>query len=83
MNVLCLIDTQTLKDVRQIVADPQYTPTDPRELCGRIFTTCYMASDNSSTETRERAAHLAEEIGRYVSGHWHGMFSVACRYPQW
>jgi len=62
-----LSDIQTLQDVRRIVGDPQYTPTDPRDLCGRIFTTCYMASDNSSQETCKRAADLAAQIGRSVS----------------
>jgi len=59
-------DTQTLQDVRRIVGDADYTPTDPRELCGRVFTTCYMASDNSSHETCQRATELATQIGRFV-----------------
>uniref|UniRef100_A0A8C8H7G0 NAD/GMP synthase domain-containing protein n=1 Tax=Oncorhynchus tshawytscha TaxID=74940 RepID=A0A8C8H7G0_ONCTS len=32
-------------------------------LCGRIFTTCYMASENSSVGTRNRAKELAAQIG--------------------
>jgi len=60
-------DEQTLQDVRRIVNDSNYTPSDPRELCGRIFTTCYMASDNSSKDTCKRAAEFAEQIGRFVS----------------
>ena len=63
-------DVQTLHDVRRIVNDSQYTPSDPRELCGRIFTTCYMASDNTSKDTCKRAAELAEQIGRFVSSHY-------------
>ena len=61
-----MTDAQTLQDVRRIVGDSMYTPTDPCELCGRIFTTCYMASDNSSEETCIRAADLAAQIGRSV-----------------
>ena len=61
-----MLDVQTLQDVRRIVSDTQYTPSDPQELCGRIFTTCYMASDNSSRETCKRAADLAAQIGRYM-----------------
>uniref|UniRef100_A0A8C7FM96 Uncharacterized protein n=1 Tax=Oncorhynchus kisutch TaxID=8019 RepID=A0A8C7FM96_ONCKI len=32
-------------------------------LCGRIFTTCYMASENSSVGTRNRTKELAAQIG--------------------
>ncbi|KAG9334529.1 hypothetical protein JZ751_007528 [Albula glossodonta] len=56
-------DTQVLADVRQVVSDVSYTPEDPRELCGRLFTTCYMASENSSQDTCSRARQLAEQIG--------------------
>lgn len=60
-----MTDLQTLQDVQRIVGDSKYTPTEPRELCSRIFTTCYMASDNSSQETCRRAADLADQIGRF------------------
>ncbi|KAI1895956.1 hypothetical protein AGOR_G00112110 [Albula goreensis] len=56
-------NTQVLADVRQVVSDVSYTPEDPRELCGRLFTTCYMASENSSQDTCSRARQLAEQIG--------------------
>jgi len=65
---LSVTDVQVLQDVRRIVGDLQYTPTDPRQLCQRIFTTCYMGSDNSSHDTRQRAAELAEQIGRFELG---------------
>jgi len=65
--IMIVSDTQTLQDMRQIVGDPTYTPTNPQELCGRIFTTCYMASSNSSEETSQRAADLATQIGRCVT----------------
>uniref|UniRef100_A0A8D0HBE5 Glutamine-dependent NAD(+) synthetase n=1 Tax=Sphenodon punctatus TaxID=8508 RepID=A0A8D0HBE5_SPHPU len=54
-----------LDDVRRVVNDETYTPKDPREFCGRVFTTCYMASENSSEETHARAKLLAEQIGSY------------------
>ncbi|XP_074523390.1 glutamine-dependent NAD(+) synthetase [Halichoeres trimaculatus] len=54
---------QVLKDIRRVVSDDRYSPQDPRELCGRIFTTCYMASENSSEDTRSRAKELANQIG--------------------
>ncbi|KAG7473661.1 hypothetical protein MATL_G00098210 [Megalops atlanticus] len=56
-------NTQVLKDVQQVVNNCTYTPEDPKELCGRLFTTCYMASENSSEDTRNRAKELAAQIG--------------------
>uniref|UniRef100_A0A8C7TRA6 Glutamine-dependent NAD(+) synthetase n=1 Tax=Oncorhynchus mykiss TaxID=8022 RepID=A0A8C7TRA6_ONCMY len=56
-------NTQVLEDVQRVVNDVSYTPRDPRELCRRIFTTCYMASENSSEGTRNRAKDLASQIG--------------------
>uniref|UniRef100_A0A8C0GLE0 Glutamine-dependent NAD(+) synthetase n=1 Tax=Chelonoidis abingdonii TaxID=106734 RepID=A0A8C0GLE0_CHEAB len=54
-----------LADVRRIVNDETYTPVDSQEFCGHIFTTCYMASENSSQDTYNRAKLLAEQIGSY------------------
>ncbi|CAB1339604.1 unnamed protein product [Coregonus sp. 'balchen'] len=56
-------NSQVLEDVQRVVSDVSYTPLDPRELCGRIFTTCYMASENSSEGTRNRAKELAAQVG--------------------
>ncbi|KAM4721093.1 glutamine-dependent NAD(+) synthetase [Rhinophrynus dorsalis] len=56
---------EVLSDVRQIVNDESYVPSDPRELCRCILTTCYMPSENSSQDTRDRAKDLAEQIGSY------------------
>ncbi|KAL0276498.1 UNVERIFIED_CONTAM: hypothetical protein PYX00_004057 [Menopon gallinae] len=58
-------DEQVLSDVRKIVCDPSYVPSDPKELCGRIFHTCYMGSENSSQDTKRRAQVLAQQIGSY------------------
>jgi len=60
-----VLDGQTLQDVRRIIGDAQYTPSDPRQLCRLLFTTCYMASDNSSHETRQHAHDFAQQIGRF------------------
>lgn len=57
-------DAEVLADTRKIVHDETYVPEDPREFCKRIFTTCYMASENSSQDTCNRAKLLAEQIGR-------------------
>ncbi|XP_045039340.2 glutamine-dependent NAD(+) synthetase isoform X2 [Desmodus rotundus] len=56
---------EVLADVRAIVNQATYTPEDPRELCGRVLTTCYMASENSSQETSDRASNLAQQIGSH------------------
>ncbi|MED6265878.1 Glutamine-dependent NAD(+) synthetase, partial [Characodon lateralis] len=83
--------SQVLKDVRSVVGDDSYTPQNPKQLCGHIFTTCYMASENSSQDTCSRARDLAGQIG---STHMNvsidiavksilGIFSVATgRWPQ-
>ncbi|XP_055070350.2 glutamine-dependent NAD(+) synthetase [Misgurnus anguillicaudatus] len=56
-------NSQVLEDVQRVVNDSSYRPDDPHELCGRLFTTCYMASENSSEDTRNRAKDLAAQIG--------------------
>ncbi|XP_042271924.1 glutamine-dependent NAD(+) synthetase isoform X1 [Thunnus maccoyii] len=56
-------NSQVLKEVRCLVGDESYRPQRPKELCGRIFTTCYMASENSSADTCNRAKDLANQIG--------------------
>ena len=58
-------EEQVLADVRKVVGDPGYTPRDAKELCNRIFVTCYMGSENSSEDTRKRADKLARQIGSY------------------
>nr|XP_020469362.1 glutamine-dependent NAD(+) synthetase [Monopterus albus] len=56
-------NSQVLQDVRRVVGDDSYHPQHPRELCSHIFTTCYMASENSSENTCGRARDLANQIG--------------------
>lgn len=60
-------EKQVIADARRIVGesdDSDYLPTDPKEFCHRIFHTCYMGTENSSKETRQRAKQLSEAIGR-------------------
>nr|XP_045008151.1 glutamine-dependent NAD(+) synthetase isoform X1 [Jaculus jaculus] len=64
-GTLVVSDEQVLADVRALVDESSYTPQDPRELCGRLLTTCYMASENSSLETGCRATELTQQIGSY------------------
>lgn len=65
----CRANDENVKStIRRIVCDSEYTPDDPRELCGRLFITCYMGTENSSKETRKRAERLAGQIGSYHMG---------------
>lgn len=54
---------QILADVRKITRMKDYTPPTWQDLCSKLFVTCYMGSEYSGDETRERAALLAEQIG--------------------
>ncbi len=59
---------QVLRDARRIAGegeDSGYLPTDAREFANRIFHTSYMATQNSSSATRERAKKITEQIGAY------------------
>ncbi|KAG7170786.1 Glutamine-dependent NAD(+) synthetase-like 2 [Homarus americanus] len=58
-------EEKVLEDVRRIVSQTDYVPRDRRELCGRLFHTVYMATENSSSETKARARLLSQQIGSY------------------
>ncbi|XP_033217221.1 glutamine-dependent NAD(+) synthetase [Belonocnema kinseyi] len=58
-------DAQVLSDIRKIVGDFEYVPTDPKQLCNTLLVTCYMGTENSSPETKSKASELATEIGSY------------------
>lgn len=63
-----LLETQVIIDARRITGEPEdsdYLPLDPKEFASRIFHTCYMGTENSSAETRQRAKQLSLAIGRY------------------
>lgn len=69
LHTLVFKDKQVILDARRIVGEPEdsgYIPSDPREFCKRIFHTCYMGTENSSSETRDRAKLLSDAIGRWV-----------------
>lgn len=72
--VVLFTDAQVLQDVRRIVGDAGYVPTDPKELCNLLLTTCYMGSENSSSETRQRSEELASQIGRLYDVY--GIFKI-------
>ncbi|CAE7943157.1 nadsyn1 [Symbiodinium sp. KB8] len=52
-----------LADIRKVTRRPFYTPPSWQDFCGKIFVTCYMASEHSGSETRSRAENLAKQIG--------------------
>lgn len=58
------VDAKVLSDLRRITGDPEYTPKSASELCNRFLVTCYMGTENSSKETKQRASSLAASIGR-------------------
>ena len=55
-----------LRDIRRICGKgDNWIPSSSQEIANIIFTTCYMGTVNSSEETRNRAKHLAAEIGSH------------------
>ncbi|KAJ9206288.1 hypothetical protein DTO021D3_9081 [Paecilomyces variotii] len=59
---------EVIADVRRVCGEPegsQWLPKTPQEVCNRIFHTCYMGTENSSKQTRDRAKNLAKDIGAY------------------
>lgn len=59
---------QVIADLRRICGEPEgsnWIPSEPQAICNRIFHTCYMGTQNSSSETRSRAKQLANDIGSY------------------
>ena len=58
------LDKTVTQDIQRITGQHGYHPQDPKELAQRLFTTCYMGSQNSSEDTKACAAGLAKDIGR-------------------
>jgi NAD+ synthase (glutamine-hydrolysing) len=59
---------QVINDVRRLCKEPEdstWLPSTPQEVAGRLFHTCFMGTENSSSETRGRAKELSEAIGGY------------------
>lgn len=50
---------EILSDLRKILRDENYVPKDARDLCHKLLFTVYLSTENSSKETRERAARVA------------------------
>ena len=61
-------NVQVTNDLRRMCGEPQeskWEPSTPQEICNRIFHTCFMGTENSSSETRQRAKSLAKDIGAF------------------
>ena len=59
-------DVSVLEDMRRVGGYATVeVPTSPQEFANRVLTTVYMGSENSSVETRTRAATLAAQVGSY------------------
>ncbi|KAJ3260780.1 glutamine-dependent NAD(+) synthetase [Boothiomyces macroporosus] len=56
---------KVLSDIRKVVGNEEFIPSSPQEICGLIFHTCYMGTENSGAETRKRSKDLALKIGSY------------------
>lgn len=65
MDRIAANDPLTISDLATITGDDSYRPKDARDLTNKLFHTCYMGTVNSSTQTRDRARSLANEIGSY------------------
>ncbi|CAB4060566.1 E6.3.5.1 [Lepeophtheirus salmonis] len=55
-------DEQALHDIRRVVGESDYVPIEPKELCSRIFVTCFMGSESAPEENKSRAKKLAQQI---------------------
>lgn len=56
-----------LRDLRRVTGEPDFIPSKPEEIVGRLFHTCYMGTVNSGEDTRSRAKRLSERLGGYHS----------------
>ena len=59
---------QVASDLRRLTGHDQqseWLPEDARELANLLLHSCYLASSNSTSETRKRARRIAREIGAY------------------
>lgn len=57
---------QVLNDVRRLTkSEETWVPSSPQEIAKIMFHTCFMGTENSSNETRQRSKDLSKEIGSY------------------
>jgi NAD+ synthase (glutamine-hydrolysing) len=64
-------DAQTLRDARRVTgraADDPWVPVDAHALVHEVLHTAYLGTENSSEETRARAAELARQLGAFHLG---------------
>lgn len=60
-------EESVLADLRRVTGEPDFLPTHPEELVGRLLHSCYMGTVNSGEETRGRAKRLSERLGGFHS----------------
>lgn len=57
---------QVIADVRKLTrSTDDWLPEKPQDITSKIFHTCFMGTENSSSETRSRSRELSEKIGSY------------------
>ena len=53
------------EDAFESISDSALAKLTPADLAHGLFYSCYMGTENSSSETRDRAARIAKQIGAY------------------
>nr|XP_039269971.1 glutamine-dependent NAD(+) synthetase-like [Styela clava] len=54
-----------LDELRRIVKKPEFTPKNAKEICQELLTTCFLADENSSDDTRSFVSKLSKSIGSH------------------
>ena len=58
-----IIRKEILDQLRMIVKDPGFDPSEAKDIVKKVLYTAYMGTTNSSKETKDRAQLLASQIG--------------------
>jgi NAD+ synthase (glutamine-hydrolysing) len=54
---------ELLGELQKILKDKEYEPESAKEMCGKLLYTVYLATENSSDETKKRSKKIAESFG--------------------
>ena len=52
-----------LNQLRSVLKDNTFVPNSVKDICSRLLVTCYMATNQSTIESKQRAKAFASEIG--------------------
>ncbi|PVV03349.1 hypothetical protein BB560_002176 [Smittium megazygosporum] len=66
-NKAVLDDVNEILDTNYSFSGESCTPITAKDLCNKLLYTCYMGTENSSNETKTRAASLSSDINSYHS----------------